>query len=89
MQKEMNVDTLPPAIVHEDKNNTSSYSSSSAFDHYRARSGSTQSNSTDPTLLMEGEGGFLGVDPEILKAVHDMELSDSPVLLLRKKIGDK
>ena len=70
MQKEMNIDSLPPAIVYEPK----------VSPDHRPRSGSVQSNhtaDTDPEI----------VDPEIAKAIQDLEISDSPTISLRKRIA--
>lgn len=71
MQKDMNIDTLPPAIVHESKQSS----------EFRSRSGSVHSNITVETNESEG------LDPEIVKALHEFDVSDSPTISLRKKIG--
>ncbi len=72
MQKEMNVDTLPTAVAYEVKHDKDPL-------HFRRRSASMQSRDTVDTLESE-------VDAEILLA--DLEVSDSPVLLLRKKLNN-
>lgn len=71
MQKEMNVDTLPVAIAYE---TTKSHGGSD----FRRRSASMQSRDTVDTVESE-------VDAEILQ--DDQAVSESPVLLLRKKIA--
>ena len=73
MQKDMNIDTLPPAVVYEPK---------SQGEHYRARSESMQSSLTgDAPDLAEA------MDPEISKGLRNIDRSDSPVLVIRQKIG--
>ena len=74
MQKEMNVDTLPVAVAYEVKGNTTHERVAG-----RRRSSTVQSGTTVDTVESE-------VDPEIL--LNDLEVSDSPVLLLRKKMSN-
>lgn len=71
MQKEMNVDTLPTAVAYEVKSGERERLAG------RRRSSTVQSGNTVDTVESE-------IDPEIL--INDLEVSDSPVLLLRKKI---
>jgi len=62
--KDLNADTLPPAIVYEPP-------------HTRDRRDSTHSSLGEETTEPE--------DPEIAK--HEGEVSDSPSVVLRKKIS--
>eukprot|EP01038_Epipyxis_sp_PR26KG_P010243 gene10243-13777_t len=71
MQNDMTVDTLPPAIAYETKQTSGTTGS-----EFRRRSQSVQSNHSVDTIESE-------IDHEIL--VNDLEVSDSPVLALRKK----
>ena len=71
MQKDMNIDTLPPAIVYEQQRTV-------GRTHH---SDSIVSNvSVDPFFDSD-------VDPEIAQAMLDFEPSDSPKSSLRKRFG--
>jgi hypothetical protein len=70
MQKELNIDSLPPAIVYEPKGSSGDY---------RPRSGSIQSNTT----AEEAEP----MDPDIARALQELEMADSPTISLRKKLS--
>ena len=72
MQKEMNIDALPAAIAYEVKQ---------AHVEHRTRgfrSASVTSNATADTIESD-------IDLEIL--INDLEVSDSPILSLRKKFA--
>ena len=68
LQKDMNIDSMPPAVVYDIKEDYTS----------RGRSGTMQSN-----LTIDSE---TEVDPEILAAKLRENISDSPPIVLRKKI---
>jgi len=70
IQKDMSVDTLPVAVAYETMKDK-------VHAGFRGRSASVQSRDTTDTVESE-------VDIEIL--MNDLEVSDSPVLMLRKKI---
>lgn len=71
MQKEMSVDTLPPAIAYEVK--------SDVISNRRDRRSSTiQSYQSENTAESD-------MDVEILMA--DLDVSDSPNLVIRKRIA--
>jgi hypothetical protein len=77
MQKEMNVDSLPAAVAFDVK--AAAHDQNSMGGHFiRRRSQSVQSSGTVDTN--DGD-----IDVEILR--NDQEVSDSPVLLLRKKFS--
>eukprot|EP01034_Spumella_vulgaris_P021794 gene21794-27863_t len=79
MQKEMNVDSLPPAVAFDVK--ASAHDQSSMGGHFpRRRSQSVQSSGTVDTNDAD-------IDVEILR--DDLEVSDSPVLSLRKKVASR
>ncbi len=73
MQKEMNIDTLPVAIAYEMKGHGGTDPNA-----FRRRSASMQSRDTVDTVESE-------VDVEIL--MDDQTVSDSPVMMLRKKLN--
>jgi CBS domain-containing protein len=68
LQKDMNIDSMPPAVVYDIKEDYTS----------RGRSGTMQSN-----LTIDSE---TDVDPELLSAKLRDIISDSPPIVLRKKI---
>jgi hypothetical protein len=71
MQKDMNIDSLPPAIVHEQQHT-----------QRRDHSDSVVSNVSVDSFF---DGGDL--DPEIAQAMLEFEASDSPKTLLRKRMN--
>jgi hypothetical protein len=73
MQKDLNMDTLPPAIGYETKSTLSS-------DHSRNRSGTVTSNITTDNEAID-------FDPEVLGAILDAEPSESPNQTLRKRMA--
>lgn len=71
MQKDLSIDTLPVAVAYDPKHEKEFHGG------FRRRSASVQSRDTTDTVESE-------VDIEIL--LNDLEVSDSPPLLLRKKL---
>ena len=74
MQNNMQVDTLPPAIVYDTAKDLLPQSGA----EYRGRSESVHSNVTT--------GSETDLDPDIAKALLELEVSDSPNISIRKKI---
>ena len=72
MQKDMNVDSLPPPIVYEPSRGSKGG---------RDRGDSLVSTVSVDALFESGE-----IDPEIAQAMLEFEQSDSPKIALRKKL---
>lgn len=71
MQKDMNIDSLPPAIVTE---------------NLRPSGGRHHSDSVVSNSSFDGTLDSIDIDPEIAEAMIQFEQSDSPKVALRKKL---